>query len=328
VQSGVVFNVNITGTPTVNIQTSGGANIVIDKLTQGAYTERQAVLANNGATPIMFNPGSTTYYGKFFPRGARGFIRAVYVYCSNADTASHAFTIYLSPMPGMGAVASFTLTVPAGAGSDWRSVTVGRFWNYDSLFVWLIADSPSYPRLGYDAGAPYDEYYSGDGASWSFATARLWIQISYSGLTVGDLPVSGTVNTVEVPGIASFLQGSLVNVPSNTETSMLTFYGSGTVLEIRVLIGANTPPSASVSYAIRVYVDGEFAGVWSNIVLTQSETATSGRCQVGIFAQYTGTTVMALWVPFRFRRSLEVRFYQTTGSSVNCYACVLVNRVT
>jgi len=328
VSAGVTFNVNITGTPTVNIQTSGGANILIDKLTQSAYTERQSVLANNGSTPLMIGYNLTYKRGKFFPRGCRGFIRAIEIYCDNADTASHTFTIKLSPMPGMGPVATFTLYVAAGSSADWRSVSVRRFWNYDSLFIWVSSDSDSYGLLGYDYGAPYDFYTSIDEVSWIFSTMRLWFKVILSGETVGDLPVSGTVNVIEVPASATYMQGSEKLVPHDTETSLITIYGSGSVVEMGVVFYTATAPSASVMYMLYAYVDGQLAGSWTNVVATQSNTATSGRCPVGIFVQRSSETGLVFWVPLKFRYSFELRCRQTTGSSCTAFGRVIVNKIT
>jgi hypothetical protein len=194
----ITGNVTITS-GTVNIQTSGGANIVIDKLTQAAYTERQSTLSNNGASASMTSSNLTYKRGKFFPRGARGFINTVEIYCENFDTVAHTFTVKLSPMPGMGPVATFTLSVAAGSSEAWRAITVRRFWNYDSLFIWVSSDNDTHGWLGYDSGTPYDYYLSTDEVTWSHTPYRWWFRVNFTGETVGDLPVSGTVNTVEIP---------------------------------------------------------------------------------------------------------------------------------
>jgi hypothetical protein len=331
VQSGS-WTINVTGSVTVtsgtvDVKTSGGANIVIDKLTQGAYTERQSTLANNGATATMTPSNLTNRRGKFFPRGCRGFIRSIEIYCNNADTASHTFTIKISPMPGMGPVATFTLSVPANSGNGWRSVTVGRFWNYDSLFIWVSSDSDSYGGLGYDAGEPYDFYNSTDEVSWTFGSYRFWFRVNLSGETVGDLPVSGTVNTIEVPASATYMQGAEKSVPNDTETSLVTVYGSGSVVEMGVVFYTATAPGGAVMYLLYAYADGQLAGIWSNVVATQSSTATSGRCPVGIFVQRSADTTLVFWIPLKFRRSFELRCRQTTGSSCTAYGRVIVNMI-
>jgi hypothetical protein len=175
----------------------------------------------------------TNRRGKFFPRGCRGFIRSIEIYCNNADTASHTFTVKVSPMPGMGPVAAFTLSVAGGSGNAWRSVTVGRFWNYDSLFIWVMSDSDSYGGLGYDTGEPYDFYSSTDEVSWTFGNYRFWFRVNMTGETVGDLPVSGTVNSVEVPASGSCTTVDFTTVPPGGSVTLIDFKGCGTC----VLVG-------------------------------------------------------------------------------------------
>jgi hypothetical protein len=314
----VTLNVSITGTPTVNIQTSGGANIVIDKLTQGAYTERQSVLANNGATASMVTGNYTTKKGKFFPRGCRGFIRYIDVYCDNSDSASHTFTVKLSPMPGMGSVAVFTLSVAAGLSAGWRTVWVNRFWNYDSLFIWVMSDSDSYGNLGIDTGSPSDYYSSTDEVSWSFSAYRLWVRAGISALSVGDLPVSGTVNTIQIPAVSSGVSSGSVSIPVNVETSVLTVRGVGECDLLMCIVVANT---GAQNTAFKIYCDGNLIGSFDpyglyNAGYTASTPAIS-------LLKYTadGYCSFIITKKLYFRRILEVKaIHPTVSQTVIAYA--------
>jgi hypothetical protein len=223
----VTLNVSITGTPTVNIQTSGGANIIIDKLTQGAYTERRSQLANNGTSALFITSTGSTRYGKFFPRGCRGFIGTVDVYCYDGGTGGGTITVYVSPCPGMGPVYSADVSVPSGALALWRSASFNRHWNYDSMFIWVYGSSANM-MIGYDTGAPQDAFYSADGGvSWSADGKRLWVRLNLSGETVGDLPVSGTVNTIGVPSSVTSTPSGFVTIPAGEMVNLFTFYGAG-----------------------------------------------------------------------------------------------------
>jgi len=200
----VTLNVNIASSSVaINIKTETGANIIIDKLTASAYTEERHVIANNGPSAAMMAPGTTYRRGKYFPRGCRGFIKEIEVYCDNPDTVSRKLYIYVSPQPGMAPIISAELTVGPGVSPAWRPVTIKRYWNYDSLFVWVLGETSSYPRVGYDTGEPYDYYSSSDGITWAPANYRYWIRLDMTGQTVGDLPVTGTLNTIEVPNVFS-----------------------------------------------------------------------------------------------------------------------------
>jgi hypothetical protein len=252
----------------------------------------------------------TNRRGKFFPRGCRGFIRSIEIYCNNVDTASHTFTIKVSPMPGMGPVATFTLSVAGGSGNAWRSAAVGRFWNYDSLFIWVSSDSDVYGGLGYDAGEPYDFYNSTDEVSWAFGNYRYWFRVNMAGETVGDLPVSGTVNTIEIPAISSRTTSGSVSVPSGTEQTVLTVSGSGECDCLKLAVFA---ASYSDYTSFRVYCDG--VEVFHNSPRDLSLDGHTAYTPAISLLKYSsgGDCVILLTKRFMFRRSLIVKAYATSG---------------
>jgi len=330
VAEGVVVNVNVTGTPTVNIQTSSGANIVIDKLTQDAYTERQSTLANNGDTPAMAAYNLTNKRGKFFPRGCRGFIRHIRIYCDNTDTVAHTFTIKVSPMPGMGPLITKTLSVAAGSSAAWRSVTVNMFWNYDSMFIWVASDSDSYGRLGYDTGAPYDYYVSTDEVTWTFGSYRYWFQVSLSGETVGDIPVSGTVNTIEVPSVSSVIDSGAKRVNGNTTVSLISISGSGVIegLMHKVWVAAGAP--GSHNDWMQFVVDGTVYEL--NLAyladFVNYRTDTFSPFSITVYDDTNKVWGVALNKPIKFQRSFEFRVRNNALSGNDFHAkCVVLAHV-
>jgi hypothetical protein len=309
ISSGVTFNVNISGTPTINVQTSGGANIVIDKLTQNAYTERQSTLSNNGTTPIMVADTLTYKRGKFFPRGCRGLIRTIEIYCDNYDTTAHTFTIKFAPIPGMGPIETLALSVPGNSSPSWRSVNVFRFWNYDSLFVWVSSDSNSYGRLAFDTGVPCDYYVSTNEATWNFDMLRLWVRVNMAGATVGDLPVSGTVNVVDVPHatVSSSGQASAIN-PGETATLLnisgpgrnlhLLCAGTYKDLQFRIIVDGVYLRFAIVDYisAYRLWAHG-YTSSTPAMSLTQYDSTEGSQ------------NSFVITMPFEWTRSLVVTVY-------------------
>jgi len=329
VQSGVVFNVNITGTPTINVRTSGGANIVIDMLTQGAYTERQSTLANNGATATMTGSNSTYRRGKYFPRGCRGYINYVDIYCNNADSASHTFTVYFAVAPGMGPVFSVTISVGGSSGADWRTATVRRFWNYDSMFVYVRCDSDLYGNVGYDNGTPYDGYYSSDEVTWIIGNVRYWIRVSVTGETVGDLPVSGTVNTVEVPASSSKSSIDLTSVPAGGSVTLIDYYGCGTC----VLIGfySDSPyvyPWIQCDDVDALVSLGGFSlqpGTLNNFMLP---VGTGPGVALTKYDTTTNKYGLVITVPLQFRRHFKLQaFNADTGNAHNARCDVVFNLI-
>lgn len=198
--STITLNINIQSqTVDLNIKTSGGVNIVIDQLTQAAYLERRSTLSNSGTYSGEYILGSDDCRGKFFPRGARGFIYTIDAYCRDTAAAGGTITVYLSPYIGAGYIYSATITVPAGGARAWRSATFNKMWNYDALFIWVSASNIN-TRVQYDNGTPYDEFRSSDdGVTWTHYDLRPHLRAVMKAETVGDLPVSGTVNTIEIP---------------------------------------------------------------------------------------------------------------------------------
>jgi hypothetical protein len=316
VESGVTFNVNITGTPTINVQTSGGANIVIDKLTQAAYTERRSPIQNHGATPTLVAGNYTNIRGKFFPRGCRGHIYHLYVYCDNTDSVAHTFTIKLSPMPGMGPVMSFSLSVPAGSSDAWRYINVNKFWNYDSMFIWVRSDSDTYGRLAYEVAEPYDYYGSTDEVTWTPDTYRYWFFLYIYGETVGDLPVSGIVNTIEIPALSSTRQAQTLNVPSASEVYDTVQLGTG---ELLICIFRVEGVNARDYLIPRIRCDGvqilpfdDTIRHWHDWFVTQSSP---GIC-IGVWDTSANEYSIIVAVQYPFRRTLEVGYYNTYTSAL------------
>jgi hypothetical protein len=258
--------------------------------------------------------------GKFFPRGCRGFINTIEIYCDNSDSASHTFTIKLSPMPGMGPVATFTLSVSGGASATWRSVTVKMFWNYDSLFIWVSSDSDSYGQLAFDVGTPSDFYSSSDEVTWTWSTYRWWFRANFTGETVGDLPVSGTVNTIGIPSVSSQSESLSTTIPGTTEKTLLTFSGAGECDTVYFYVAAATD---SHLLKLRVYCDGNLAYEASpNIVNLRGFTASTPNISLLKYAD-NGICAVLLTKVFKFRRELRIAAYAPTSNSQGCLAWAL-----
>jgi len=324
ITTSVTLNVHIESadTFTVNIQTSAGANIVIDKLTTTAYTEERRNIGNNGGTPTMFAVGVSTFRGKFFPRGMRGFIDRIKIWCDNSDSASHSLYIYVAPQPGMGRVFDASIVVSAGAAGDWRSALIRRFWNYDSMFIYILADNANYPRVGYDEGTPYDAYFSSDEATWTTDNKRFWIRVEMTGETVGDLPVSGTVNTVQVPSASTYVDSGIKTVGAGVTATLATVNGAGNSMWILCW-------SSNEYMTFEVYVDGELQLYFAPYDLH------SHFCDVGngvgvsltMWDTTNGNYAFMVTIPFPFRRKIEVKAYNDTSSSYSARAYIVASKI-
>jgi hypothetical protein len=318
------LTVTISGTPTINIQTSSGANIIVDKLTQSAYTEIRRWITNEGTTATDLTSNNTNRRGKFFPRGCRGEIVYVMVYARNPDSSARLFTVYIAPKAGMGAVYSNSFIVPASSAFDWRFVPFYKFWNYDSLFIWVRCENDSYPILAYDTGSPNDSYNSTDEITWYEYAGRYWFRLSIIGQTIGDIPISGTVNTIEIPATSSKGEYNLTSIPAYGE-QVITIVGSGTLLHAVFYFATSSP--LNVIYP-RIYADG-------NLVLPRDTTIASWYwthkdCREGIqLGIYDATNVaysLVVTMPIKFTRELKIGYYNNSSSTQSAYVAFTYTR--
>ena len=323
--SAVTLNVDIKAqTVDLNIKTSGGANIIIDRLTVGAYTERRSTISNNGAVLGRVAKTGNERKGKFFPRGCRGFINTIDVYCRDNAAAGGTITVYISPHPSMGYVASATVTIPAGGGDAWRSATFNRMWNYDSLFTFYLCSNIN-AVVAYDVGIPYDAYDSADsGATWTHDNARAHVRVIMKGETVGDVPVSGTLNVVEIPAGSSEVDGLSQECPADTETTLVTVDGAGTCDCVWYIVAA---AASSDDVILRVYCDGTLAFNRSPEFLnTWGLAASTPKITLVLYAADGACTILLSKI-FSFRRQLRVTALTPAGVAVTARALVYPNLI-
>jgi len=317
IKAQTVGNINVdikAQTVDLNIKTSGGVNIIIDKLTQTAFTPRSVDLKNdNGVTAPSAPPSSetgVTYRGKFFPRGARGLLGYLLIYCKR--TASGTLTLAYAPQPGMGKIGSVTIT-PTSSWA-WRSASVFKFWNYDSLFIWVESCGADV-SWGYDSTAPYDQFGSGDsGVTWYPQNYRLFIWVGSYGQNIGDIPVSGIVNTIEVPSAIATREYVTLDVPASSELLDTLQPGSGGLLF--AFFYAGTADGVN-NLRPRIYCDGESVlprdatlATWSIHVTAASQ----GIC-LGWWSTSENQYNLIVVIHYPFKRSLQLGFYNQHASN-------------
>ena len=326
VSEGVTLNVNIASSSVaINIKTETGANIVIDKLVESAYTEERRVIANNGPSAIMQAPGIGTPRGKYFPRGCRGFIHEIEVYCDNPSGSAYHLYIYVSPQPGMAPIIVKTLYVAANASPAWRPVTINYYWSYDSLFVWVLSETNDYPRVGYDTGEPYDALYSTDGETWVPENYRWWIRLDMAGQTVGDLPVSGTLSTIEIPHSSSQVESGNVSLPGLAEdVELVSVEGAGYCDLIIFQVQANTD---SHYVGIKVECDGQTAfSTYMHVLYLMGCGSTTRPL---LLTQYSENGYIALIITqkFQFLRKFRVLALNASSTSQTVAAYIITSLI-
>ena len=298
---------------------------------QDSTLERRSLIWNDndiedGEAPPAFYSGET-YKGKFFPRGCRGMLEQIQIYCR--DGAPGRFTVRYSPHPCLGPFGEVLITPLAGC--SWVGAAVEEMWNYDSLFIW-VSGCLAGADLGYDAVEPFDGHESADaGATWADAATRLFIRAVYTGETPGDVPVSGIINNIPIPSTGAVKEAAVpINIADSTLTTLLTIEGAGTMLQARIWGRQYVVPNHwVVYYRMDIYADGVRALTVDNMDMTQSPILGTGRSSMGEFLNYTRNGDdyyrMNLRIPIDFRRSLRIRVYQTSGAAMWTYGELSVN---
>lgn len=151
------------------------------------------------------------------------------------------------------------------------------------------------------------------------------------GQTVGDVPVSGTVNNIPIPNsIVSSGVSSPITVPNNTEISLALITGSGEIDRISLI-------TILSSLEFRFYIDGvllnEFAlnpfAYFEPITLnTLGYTMITPQIQYGSYiVSLTTYYIINMQIRFQFKNSFEVRAFQTSGSSTTAAAAIISDTI-
>lgn len=294
-----------------NILTSTEDNIIIDLLTQGAYTERRSTIENDngvmdGVAPPAYNT-AVTYKGKFYPRGCRGKIEQIQIYCK--DAGADKITLRYSSHPGLGAIGEVTIT-PLATWA-WRSAAIKEMWNYDSLFIW-IHECEAGVDWGYDAVEPYDAHSSGDsGETWEDTAIRPFIRAVYSGQTLGDVPVSGLVNTIPIPSVSSARIFANEVLTTGEEYDVIDINGAGYTT---LILARATAAADSHETWIYVYCDEQRAYAWPFSDLSvYGFTASSPGVSLLNYAE-DGLCSAVITHRFEFKRRLRITARNTSGA--------------
>lgn len=255
-------SVTVTGSVTVSgavtVGTVAADNIVIDKLMQTAYLDTRRTMSNDGAEYGYVSSTGTTRRGKWFPRGCRGFIESIEVECKDGEAAGGTITVYIAPYIGAGYLYSAEITVPAGGGLEWRSAIFRKMWKYDSMLIFVLS-STSDMVFSYDYNAPYDRMRSTDsGLTWRSYDGRNYFRVTMKGQTVGDLPVSGTLNTIRIPNqIGTLTQAHPTDVDGGTTEDILaTVYGCGELTMFQCTFEEVLGAVSEVFQVLGIVIDG------------------------------------------------------------------------
>lgn len=302
-----ISSITTIGTVTnpVKVKTEGLDNIMLDLLKSGAYIEDRRTLSNNGATPQWSSTVGNNYRGKFFTRGCMGFIESIEVYCRDKWTTGGTITVYISPNPSLGYVASATITVPIGGSPAWRSATFNRMWLSDKLFIFVVSSHVDIEH-GFDDEDTdkRDSYATADaGATWNTENVRRWFRVVMGGQSVVILPIGGTVNTIEIPSKSDARLYTTKVLDSNAEITLRTIEGAG---HTEYLLLSNLAVESSHFISLIVYTDSKEA-FHMNFYSANGSGFTPTTPKISL-TQYgiDGVCYMLLTLKFEFKRQLKI----------------------
>ena len=206
------------------IQTPSGDNLILDKLIQSARYPITQTISNYGGTANWVRAfRGNKLQAKYFPRGMRGAINGIEIYVKKTTAGNGTLIVCFAPDPAVAPDLTITLTIPANQPEAWGTFLNGGYnslagpgidpawafnvWRYDSLFVWVdLINSSAGIDVAFDPGTPADEFEAASvGGIWGTASYttppvnRIWMRFQMLGMTVGDIPVSGSIQAVILP---------------------------------------------------------------------------------------------------------------------------------
>jgi len=306
------------------VQTLAADNIVIDKLTARAVTEERRYIQNHGKTASWTTRIGDQRYGKYFSRGCRGYLEGVDVYCKNVGTVDGTITIWVSPHPNMGPLKSKTVTIPAGQPAKWVGFELDIFWNFDSLFIYLVASTTDI-KIGYDTEEPVDTWYSDDAAAtWSSLLMRLWSRAVLRCQTPGDLPVSGVLNVVEVPAFISSVYQAVEIITTKTRKTVFDIDGCGELIFFQFYA------SHDVDVCFRFTVDDKYiyfyAAEWVYAGLFENHGKATPGVQMILYTA-GGDCLLQVTFPIPFKRKFKVEVQNTSATIDHKYLMSMLLKI-
>ena len=275
--------------------------------------ERRSIIGNSGVTPAWFGLAAAQRYGKFFPRGCRGFITNIEVYCQDAGVAGGTVTVYITPIIGMGPLYQANIVVPIGGAPAWRAAAFNLMWNYDSLFIFVELTLNIQCGRDLEVLSP-DAHISGDfGATWAISVWRPWYRGFFIAETPGDVPVSGIINNIPIPNMSSrfLVEDQAIEVMVPLEVIRIDGAGYVDLVVARVNAAANSDHTY-----VQVECDGNIAMdmtfVYLNLYGFNDDT------QPLSIPQYAedGACTMMITKKFEFRRLFRVLCLNNLGAQI------------
>jgi len=304
--------IQISGTTNVSIQDSA-IYLNIDQADElGTVKVVVSEDVANGDTDLDFG---TAEYGFFFPRGMRSYIQNVVGYVKNATGADQNLVAELSIDPASPPIYTTTVTVSSvQATYAWTTITIGKMWNYDSLFVNLKSVSSVYIR-----GAT--STYGVGGTSnkdLNYNVVPILKTTLYT--KPHQVSVGGVVNTISVPNSTSFSDSGSQTIPAGEEKTLIQINGSGKILYIYFWV------NDLENIYIKIYADGKklFPSDWTLYDLYVYGFGNSNSVRVLWYRKQPNEQgILEITIPYEFSREFKIAAANEDTTNHNAQAQVL-----
>jgi len=316
------LNVNVQGTADVNIaKASVYLNVKQDDyLGQKLHIENFSLSSANIDINLYNNR-----YGFWFMHRARGFIERVRLYAKNITGSDQTITIRICIAPKRPAILTLSATIPASQTEyDYVDVTgINCLWNYDTIYV--------------EIEGPDGIYLRGKSGLWGEGGFRNdnvdgivpWIMVWLAPGTRGDIPVSGTVNTIQIPNTTSSAVKAGTSVPASSSETLIDISATGTVKWLAVSFEGTDSQLAKVQIEVDDVLiwDMSISDTYRRLGFSQG-----GAGSVVYITQYDTTNNYYAIVfnnAFSFKRRFKVTVKnESTSNSITATAMAIISKLT
>ena len=236
---------------------------------------------------------------------------------ASASPAPVNLPVYLKPTLSKGIVLSLTVTVPASQ-NGWYTHSVLQDWAYDSCII-VIGSVTTDLDIYYATAGDSDAYLMTNANTVSSVQNRRYhIQVDMSCLTIGDIPVSGIINIIQIPNtLGDFFFNSQSLNGGETRDLIPLIYGSGKLLGFNLSLekSGGTPDDGNALLHIVIDDKDKLVSILQ-INASSGYVTTSGNALFAIL-KYDDTNknyAIALNAMIPFQKSLRVYIVNTAAS--------------
>jgi len=259
--SAVTLNVNITGsTVTLNVSVEGTASVSIDNAT--VYLNVQNAKNTGGASTFDNTANADTLLDNYagygiYVRNMYGGLLGIRLKVKELSGTNQTLTVGLAINPLSPSLLDVTINVPANTdGLSQVAYVFSKWWNYDTMFVFIKENNPNvqvYAESGKWGTYAYRHYSRG----YNSIDYAVGMFIGVRGSSFNTIPVSGTVNTINIPNTASKTESGSTAVSAGATATLATLIGCGRLKSI--LCTATTHLAT-----FYIYIDGN---LWTSVTI-------------------------------------------------------------